>query len=261
MNIKIIGTAHVSERSVEDVKNTIIEENPEVVAVELDYRRYMRLTRDENQNTSILDIIKNGLKTGSLSVIIAGVILTYLQNKAGEDIGIKPGSDMIAAIKTAEEIGAKVVLIDRDIEITLSRAMNAMSLFEKLKLIFNIFLSSFKMKDIDIEDLKKKDVLKKIMKEFKRIAPNAYKVIVDERDAYMAYRLLNIDSEKIVAVVGAGHKKGIEDYLKNPEKIPPIYKLLNTKIKDRNPINKIFLLSLLFITFLLLKILVVKGCI
>jgi pheromone shutdown protein TraB len=124
--LKIIGTAHVSEKSVEEVKNAILEDKPQVVAIELDAGRYQRLMREksgieEKTDISVSDIIKGD----NIGLFLISGLLTYMQKKIGSDLGVKPGSEMLAAIEAAEEVEAKIALIDRDINLTLKRAMSA----------------------------------------------------------------------------------------------------------------------------------------
>jgi pheromone shutdown-related protein TraB len=140
---------------------------------------------------------------------------------------------MLTAIRKAQEIGADVLLIDRDIAITFKRLWQSMSFFEKVKLVWHLFKSFFGNGE-DVEEIMS-DV-DRLIAEFKKIAPKAGKVLVDERDAYMAYNLIQAMNryENIVAVVGAGHKSGIERYLANPNEIPPIQELLSVKTRRFN---------------------------
>jgi len=226
-NLKIIGTAHVSKESIEEVKEEIITHQPDVVAVELDVNRYQNMIAEKNgqekQNVNIRDVIKSD----KLSIFLVSMFLSYLQRRIGDDLGVKPGSEMLAAIETAEEIGATVALIDRDISVTLKRALNKMTFFEKAKLVYGILASFFSKEEIDdVESIKDGDTLNEVMEYFKKMSPKAYDVLVTERDAYMAHMLQDINEENVVVVVGAGHKRGISEYMDHPEKIPLIEEVL-----------------------------------
>ncbi|HML05054.1 MAG TPA: TraB/GumN family protein [Methanobacterium sp.] len=242
-SLEIIGTAHVSEKSIEKVKNTIFEKTPDVVAVELDINRYNNLMNersgiDQKKEFQIKEIIKGD----NLTLFLISGFLSYMQNKIGDDVGVKPGSEMLAAIDAANEIGARVALIDRDISITLNRAIKKMSAFEKMKFIYGI-LASFFTKDEDIEDIDsitEGDALQEVMKYFQEMSPRAYDVLVTERDAYMAKMLMGINEENVVAVVGAGHQSGIKKYMENPDGLPSFEELLNVQ-KSRISIGKVFL--------------------
>ena len=258
-NIKIIGTAHVSKESIDEVKEAIIINQPDVVAVELDMNRYQNMMAEKNgqekPDVNIRDIIKGD----KLSIFLVSMFLSYMQRKIGDDLGVKPGSEMIAAIETAEEIGAKVALIDRDISVTLKRALNEMSFIEKAKFVFGIITSFFSKDEIeDVESIKDGDTLTEVMEYFKEMSPKAYSVLVSERDAYMANMLQNIEGENVVVVVGAGHKKGITEYMEHPEKIPPIEELITIK-KSRVPVGKLILFSIPVIFVLIFALALIKG--
>lgn len=241
-SLKIIGTAHVSNKSIEEVKETILETKPSVVAVELDINRYHNLKNEasgENTNKEIK--IREIIKSDQLTMFLVSGFLSYMQRKIGDEVGVKPGAEMMAAVEAAEEVGAKVALIDRDIQITLKRALNQMSIWEKLKFVFGLFGSFFSSDEAaeDIEKIKEGDTLAEVMEYFQEMSPQAYHVLVDERDAYMARMLLDIGEEQIVAVVGAGHQNGIKKYLDQPENIPPLFELSTVK-KRRISVSKVF---------------------
>jgi pheromone shutdown-related protein TraB len=232
-SLRIIGTAHVSDKSVEEVKAAILEIEPNLVAVELDLARYNNLLNekmggDQQKDVKVRELIKND----QLTIFIISKFLSYMQKRIGEDVGVKPGSEMMAAIEAAEKVGARVVLIDRDIQITLKRALNQMSLWEKIKFASGLVGSIFSRGEVleDIEKIKEKDTLSEVMEYFQQMSPKAFDVLVTERDAYMARMLLDIPPEEnVVAVVGAGHQKGIKDFMDNPESIPPLSELLKLK--------------------------------
>jgi pheromone shutdown-related protein TraB len=258
-NLKIIGTAHVSKESIEEVKEAIITNQPDVVAVELDINRYQNMLAEKNgekkQDVNIRDVIKGD----KLSIFLVSMFLSYLQRKIGDDLGVKPGSEMLAAIETADEIGAKVALIDRDISVTLKRALNQMSFLEKAKFVYGILASFFSNEEIDdVESIKDGDTLNEVMGYFKEMSPKAYDVLVTERDAYMAHALQDINEENVVVVVGAGHKKGISEYLDHPEKIPPVEELLTVQ-KSRVPIGKLILFSIPALIILIFVLALIKG--
>lgn len=260
-NLKIIGTAHVSEKSVEEVRNTILETLPDVVAVELDAARYHNLLNEKNGVEQDKELkIREIIKGNNLTMFLVSGFLSYFQKKIGEELGVKPGSEMLAAAEAAEEAGSKVALIDRDIQITLKRALNRMSFMEKAKFIYSIIASFFADEDEvveDIESIKQGDALEEVMKYFQDMSPRAYEVLVQERDAYMAQMLLNLEGD-VVAVVGAGHKQGIQKHMEHPEDIPPIYELLELKESKINLTNfLLFLIPAVFIVIFALAL--IKG--
>lgn len=257
--LTIIGTAHVSDESVNEVRDAIIEEEPDIVAIELCYNRFSKMKNEkdgveEKNDISIGDIIRSE----NLGIFLVSTVLGYFQNKVGEDVGVKPGSEMIAAIETAEETGAQIALIDRDINITLKRVMNQMSFKEKFKFVVSL-IGSLITSDEDlekIEDLKNEDTINEVMNYFKEVSPKAYNALVHERDAYLSLKLLQLpDDAKIIAVVGAGHKPGITEYIENPETLPSIQSLESIEKEGRNiPWTKIilFLIPLSFVVIFFL---------
>ena len=263
--LTIIGTAHVSSDSVEEVKNTIYELQPDVVGIELDYGRYDRLMKeraglvDDEESIHIKQIIKEN----KVGLFFATTILSYIQNKIGANLDVKPGSEMIAAADAANDLGIKIALLDRDINITLQRTLNNMSFWEKLKFLFSTVTSFFsgddETEEIDIEELKNEETLEEVMEYFQEVSPGAYHALVQERDAYLANSIRSIEEDKVIAVVGAGHQEGINRYLDNPETIPPISEITNTEKKGGIPWLKIILamIPILFVVIFFLAFL--KG--
>lgn len=255
-SLKIIGTAHVSQKSIEKVRDTILENRPDVVAVELDINRYHNLINEKNEKPEKNEFqLKELIKGNNLTLFLVSGFLSYMQRKIGDDVGVKPGSEMLAAIDAANEVGARVALIDRDISITLKRAIKKMSFLEKMKFIYGIIASFFTNEDEieDIESITEGDALKEVMGYFQEMSPKAYDVLVNERDAYMAKMLLGVEEENVIAVVGAGHQKGIQKYMDHPEELPPFEELLNVE-NSRFSAGKVilFLIPIIFIVIFVL---------
>lgn len=184
--LTIIGTAHVSSESVEEVKDAIYEQQPEVVAIELDRGRYIKLKKEmmgieEDDTISVTQIIKEN----KVGLFFTTTLLSYFQSKIGADVDVKPGSEMVGAIEACEDLGIPIALIDREINTTLQRALNKMGFREKVKFIFGLITSVFGDDDvedeIDIEDLKNPDNIDELMEMFKDEAPSVYEVLVKER--------------------------------------------------------------------------------
>jgi len=219
--IKIIGTAHVSQKSVEEVIEAIGEWNPDVVAIELDQGRYNGL-KQQQQNPDIEEI----LHSQNFNQLLIQWVLAYIQRKIGMDVGVEPGAEMKAAISETEGKGIELALIDRDIRMTLHRFWASMSIIEKLKMFYALAGSLIVADDasemIDIEELKKEDFVTVAMDEFHKFSPRGAYALITERDAYMSYHLLQLAQthERVLAVVGAGHRKGMEGFLSNPKTLP-----------------------------------------
>lgn len=252
--LKIIGTAHVSQNSVDEVREAILEDQPDVVAIELDKGRYQRLMNERNGIVEDDTIhITKIIKENKVGVFLVTTLLSYMQNKIGEDVDIKPGAEMIGAIEASEEIGCRIALIDRDINITLQRVLNSMSTWEKMKFVYGIVSSLFssESEEIDIEELKEQSNIEQAMEYFKEISPGAYTALVKERDAYLAKGILGIPEDRVIAVVGAGHREGIIEYLDHPETLPSYAELNDMNKRGGIPWIKI-ILALIPISFIVI---------
>ena len=230
--IIIIGTAHVSEKSVQEVQKAIEDEKPDIVAVELCPARYKSITDPDSGEKQVS--FKEILKPGQTFYFLLYNLLSYVQKKMGEKMGVPPGSEMFAAIDAAKEINAGLALIDRDIQVTFKRFIAKMSFFEKIKMIYSIIVSSLGFGDeieVDINNMTDQTVVTALIEEFRKFSPTAASVLIDERDAYLAGSIQKTvqmagSGKKIVVVIGAGHRQGVVDYLQNPAKIPELSTLV-----------------------------------
>ncbi|SDJ88590.1 TraB family protein [Halovenus aranensis] len=298
-SVTVVGTAHVSHDSVEEVEQTIAEQQPDVVAVELDETRYKRMQGEAPDDIDAGDVISG--KT--VYQFLAYWMLSYVQARLGDRFDIEPGADMMAAIDAAEEHGSGVALVDRDIQLTVRRLWSRMRLREKLAIVaallvemggawtagltVGFFLGTLVAivasalggpylvpsgidvgvplvggllssvlglldglavatavavavgtpialllvrstrgmdeAEIDLDRLTDADVVTAMIEEFRRFSPGGAEALIDERDAYIAHRLVALREAgyDVVAVVGAGHRAGIERYLDHPEELPP----------------------------------------
>lgn len=212
--ITLIGTAHVSKESADLVGRVIEEEKPDTVCVELCESRYQSITQKKKwQDTELIKAIKEK----KAFVLLSNLMLAYFQKKIGQKLGIKPGEEIIRAIKAAEDARARIHLADRDIRTTLSRTWRYMGLWTKIKLFTQLVISAGEFDSInkdDIEKMKREDVLEMLLSEIGETFPEIRRILIDERDQYLAYRIRTAPGKKIVAVVGAGHVPGIQRYWK-----------------------------------------------
>ena len=307
--IHIVGTAHVSEKSIQEVLDTIDRVSPEVIAIELDRGRYAALKQqmreedaakaaaaaeasgelsaagDENADENTVSpsgyvtsgentYIQSGqvsdvppvqirsigsvpvvseaeekvsaenskkapevkkLLSGNFTIMIVQWLLAYVQRKIGFNVGVEPGAEMKAAIRIAEERGIRLALIDRDINITLTRFWKSLRFTEKCRLIWAL-ISSIAGKDdgtdaIDsetVDSLTHGDVLEQALEEFKKFSPTGSTALITERDAYLAHGIIAIEKapfENAVVVCGAGHVSGITRYREHPETLPSLAEL------------------------------------
>jgi pheromone shutdown-related protein TraB len=210
--IILIGTAHVSKESVELVTSVINEEKPDTVCVELCESRYRTIQqKDAWLNTDIVKVIKE--KKSFL--LLSNLILASFQKRIAKKFDIVPGQEMIQAIRAGEAAGSAICPVDRDIRVTLSRVWHNMGFWGKIKLIFQLLMSLEEVGDItekDIEQMKQEDVLETLLAEVGKSLPVLKKILIDERDMYLAQKIKMSPGRKIVAVAGAGHVKGIKRY-------------------------------------------------
>jgi pheromone shutdown-related protein TraB len=220
-DIILVGTAHISQKSVDEVTQAIETYHPDVVAIELCNRRYKNLTeKDQWENTPVTALIKSN----NAYFLLAQTFLSSVQRKLGKEHGVKPGSEMIAAIEEAKKHNTPIELVDRDIAITLKRAWKQMGIREKFRVLWE-FLKAMvgfdeeELEEIDLEELMDQDMISTMLEEFGAIAPSVTTVLIHERDQYIAQKIkqLRNTGKKVVAVVGAGHLKGIEKHLRNPD--------------------------------------------
>ena len=208
--IFLVGTAHVSKESVELVKRVIATEMPDCVCVELDPKRYKALSG--RKRWEALDL-KEIIKKKQLSTLLINLILSSYQKKLGRQLGVMPGLELLEATREAEKHGIPVSLCDRDVRVTLRRAWHETSFLKKGYLLATLLVSMFDKTEITeekLEQLKKKDVLSELMSELGEAMPELKKVLIDERDMYLAEKIKMSAGTKLVAVVGAGHLAGIK---------------------------------------------------
>lgn len=257
--IILVGTAHVSDKSVAEVNEVIEKERPDIVAVELDRGRYRALKGEEEvKEVNVKDLLSGG----KIYSFMLHWLLAYVQRKIGADSGVKPGAEMLSAVEKAEKTGARVALIDRDIQITLGRFWAKMSFFEKLKLVGSLLGASFGFgtKDIDIDTVTNEDVVTQLVTELRKMAPGAASVLLDERDAVMAKNLLDVSREgTVVAVVGAGHRAGIQRYLDAPDSLPPVEEMLKLPKKRFSWFRVLGILLILMVVGLLALLIFYGG--
>ncbi|MFB6068343.1 MAG: TraB/GumN family protein [Halobacterium sp.] len=331
-SVRVVGTAHVSADSVEEVERVVEEEQPDTVAVELDEGRFRQLQGEAPEDLDASDLLK-----GSMAFqFLAYWLLSYVQQRLGEKFGIEPGADMKAGVEAAERVGADVALVDRDIQVTIQRFWSRMTGVEKLRLVGELALGvtdsrtlglgvgafvgflvgvvavflggpfllppapsglglvsdvvavvaglaeaglfavggalvlgvvfavlfartepEEDIEEFDVADLTDADVVSAMMEEFRRFSPQGAEALIDERDAFIAHNLVQLreQGKRVVAIVGAGHREGIERYLEHPEELPPVESLTGVQ-KKRFSVFKLFglVLTLGFLAFFVLLV-------
>jgi len=266
--VYLLGTAHVSKKSAQDVANAIRILKPDTIVLELCASRSAILQRidqseaepsdeedEENEEEKKNGKLKEATATrGSrefnatldpkkapisfsfgirdiLKILSSfkednrqargnpplNTILALFYEKIGSYIKVEPGMEFRAAYEEGIKIGAKIVLGDRPLEITLKRAWVSLSFFEKVKLIWRLMKESSSITQEDIEKLKNHDILAELVKEFSEEFPSIATCFLLERDLYMTNILRKCPGKLIVGVIGIGHLKGIEKMWKQPK--------------------------------------------
>jgi len=221
-NLVLIGSSHISIQSVKEIEERFKELKPDIVAVELDKDRYHTLLTKPKGKVSFYKMMKVGF-----SGFLFAMIGSWVSKRLGRMVNMEPGADMMHAIKVAQKNQTKIALIDQHINITLSRFSRYLTFREKMRMVGDVIrglifpkkeLEKYGIEKIDLSKVPSDKLIRKLIGGIKKRYPNIYKVLIHERNVYMANRLYKImlshPGHKILAVVGAGHKEGMEKILK-----------------------------------------------
>jgi pheromone shutdown protein TraB len=227
-NVTLLGTSHVSEKSSKEIKDHCDNSPVDIICVELDEKRYSRMMQGD-VGFSVDDIMgmvdKLGVPGFVLSVIISAVqrIIAFLFN-------LKPGHDMFTAVTYAKQHNKKLVFIDQDAYIKLHNFSKAFTLEEFLGIGPKMFFMSMNdilhpdielIKGINLKEVPSLEVIRIANKHMKNIMPSFYKAVIEERNRYMAEKILQqqkiMPEAYILVVIGAGHLEGVEAFLKTGE--------------------------------------------
>jgi|TARA_B100002003_G_scaffold214610_1_gene212945 pheromone shutdown-related protein TraB len=229
--ILLIGTAHISQSSVDEVNDVIEQEKPDTVCIELCASRHQAMMdKDQWKNMDIFKVVREGKSF----LLFANLIMTAFQKRLGSQLGVKPGAEMLAAAQASERVNSELLLADRDVKITLQRTWRGMPFWGRMKVLSQLLASLFIREEIskeEIEKLKESDALSEAMQMLADQSPDMKRILIDERDQFMAEKIRQAPGKRIVAVVGAGHVKGLtgelerEHNLAELETLPPPGKL------------------------------------
>jgi len=215
-NITIIGTSHIAPQSIKQVETTIKKQKPKIVAIELDRTRFYALMSNKKRRITLKDIRKIGIKG-----LIFNLIGAFIEYKLGKIVNTPPGSEMKKAIEAAKETKSQIALIDQNINITLKNISKKITWKEKFRFAGEIIKATFSKKSYLKFDLKKvppESIIENLTNELKKKYPSIYECLITDRDIYMSKNLNKIRTKypkgNIVAVVGAGHIKGMLKHLR-----------------------------------------------
>jgi pheromone shutdown-related protein TraB len=234
----LLGTAHVSQASVEAVERAIESGRFDAVAVELDAQRLQALT--DPDALAKLDLVEV-IRKGRVALFAANLALAAYQRRLAEQLEIEPGAELKRAVTLANERNLPVHLIDREVGLTFRRASQRLGFFGKIKLVMGLGAGLFASEEVgedEIEKLKQGDMLEASFGEFASESPALYETIIGERDRYMSTRLREVHDpaqREVLAVVGAGHLAGLARYLETDTDAPgPLRESLEDVPKKRN---------------------------
>lgn len=213
-NIVLVGTSHVSKQSSKLIKKEFLNFKPDIICVELDKERLRSLISGKSKIK--LSMIRHIGVTGFLFALIG----KYVQQKLGKVTGVTPGEDMLTAVKLAGKNKKKLALIDRNVALTMRRLSKNVSFSEKLKMVWDVISSPFRKKlkmKINVKNIPDEEIIHQLTSLMKERYPQLHKVLITERNQIMTKRIQNIQKQnphkKIMVVIGAGHKKGMQDLL------------------------------------------------
>lgn len=230
----LIGTAHVSQESVELVRAVIEQERPDSVCIELDADRYASLKNPGNwEKTDVVEVIKKK-KTGFL---LASLALSSYQKRMAKQLNTKVGGEMIQGMESAEAIGAELVLADRSIQTTFLRIWRKLNLWDKSKLLTSLFFSfdeETELSEQDLQDLLGADMLESALAEVRKEFPRIGEILISERDQHLAAKIKEAPGKKVVAVLGGAHIPGVTKEIPKTQDVAEL-----SRVPDRGLFGKI----------------------
>jgi len=223
--LTLLGTAHVSQASADKVRELIATQTFDAVAVELCPSRYKAIINpDLLAKMDLFQVIKKG----QAYMVAASLALGAFQQRMAENLGIEPGAEMRTAIQDAQAAKLPVLLIDREIGTTLKRIYHNFPWWQRFGLFSGLLASIISRESVsaqEIERLKEGDVLESTFSQFAENQRDLYQPLISERDEYMSARLLkeiaDNNYQHTLAIVGAGHMRGIEAILQATSVQPP----------------------------------------
>lgn len=259
--VYVVGTAHFSKDSQEDVRKTIRETQPDVVSVELCSSRVNMLSMDEESllreasNLTAENIFRTIKQSGAVQGMMH-ILLLSMSAHITKQLGMAPGGEFRTAYQESNKVpGCKFHLGDRPIQVTLQRALASLNLWQKIRLFWYIVVShKSSISQEEVERCKQSDLLEELLREMAGEFPALSQIFVQERDQYMAYGLrtllrnatllkrrqnpnvADLDPVVIVSVVGIGHTPGIAKHWKGWTRNADINSLLMIPARSRTAV-------------------------
>ena len=197
--ITLVGVGHVFDLR-RQIHAVIEARHPRVVGIELDRVRFVALQNRE-------------LRGGAPPVYR---LLSFFQERVADKFGGRVGEEMLAAAEAARTVGAELALIDRDSSEVFREVWGSMSFEERVKLFVSALAGMFvTRRRVEKELARFNQDSVAYLDEFASQFPQVKRVLIDERDAYMAHALRELHATRgsVVAVVGDGHVEGLRRQL------------------------------------------------
>lgn len=216
--LHVVGTAHVSEASAEQVKRAIQEYQPSTVMVELCQSRADKLRRqlDQGHGGAMEELLRLVMGPGNVGAkaLQLGLGMFY---RFFRSAGMDPGKEMVVAMQEADRIGAELIYGDQDVRFTLSKLQQALSVSDILKILqpqpvpeeLKQLLGGSKDLKMAVERIKNRKAVRLMAEGMRKQLPHVVRIMLDERDEYMTKVLHDLPG-RVVAVVGLAHLDGIE---------------------------------------------------
>jgi len=230
--IILVATAHVSETSVTLVKETIEAERPDSVCIELDEGRYKTIQDPKAwERTDVVQIIRQK----RVGFMLAQLIISAYQKRMAKKLNTKVGGEMLQGIESAKEIGAELVLADRSIQTTFMRLWKLLTLREKFKLLFGLILGDDEIEDelteADLLAMLDQDMLTSVLGDIQKELPTVGRVLISERDQYLANKIKHAPGKKVLAVLGGAHVPGVVEEIDKEQDMEAITHVPQKKSK------------------------------
>ncbi|CAK9318305.1 unnamed protein product [Citrullus colocynthis] len=228
--IWLVGTSHISPKSVKDVERVVRAVKPDNVVVELCRSRagimYTLDTGEPDQKLKsnmfslsgdgFLGAVGRSINLGGQTALALRLLLAVFSSKISSDVNRPFGDEFRAARKASEEVGAQIVLGDRPIEITLERAWNALSWTEKLSLVSSVVRGITSESDFSQNNDEESGRNGSSLQLYEKLSfsfPSLLQPLIHERDTYLAWSMKRSkavnESKRVVGVIGRGHMNGV----------------------------------------------------
>ncbi|MGF1547830.1 MAG: TraB/GumN family protein [Thiotrichales bacterium] len=236
--VTLLGTAHVSRQSAEAVTRLLDSGDYDQVAIELCESRHTQI--QDPDHLARMDLFRV-VREGKAAMVLASLALGAFQQRLAEQFGIDPGAEMRAAMRASDQHQLPLHVVDREIGVTLKRVYRSVPWWKRSTIFAGLVASAItreKIEEADIERLKQGDVLESTFQEFSEQSQEIYQPLIAERDRYMALNLFNIAREQtprhLLAVVGAGHLKGLAEHLQALDRAEPEPSAITRELADLN---------------------------